>query len=211
MMKNAIKGLCIVLIAVCVCCCVPAVTVSYAERQMPTNIAASDEVAQNSLRICSDEKQIEAYGNIVRAKPVNAVIDDVPHDYMDAGYSTYETWVDVYSRVKGLVPGALRSVTLAVSSSTSRTITLSASAISSGRVSKIGVERINLQRYYHGRWLTVYTLSNRTSSNASRFSISQTRYRLISRDYYRVNATFIAVSNGVRTTVTRTTGSIRCR
>lgn len=205
MMKKTARILCAACAALFVC----GIFVTNADA-MPDEVRVKrDQVSEGVFSFDAYESQgyISATEDIINTTAVgnenvqtNAAYD-VWHNYPQ--HSSFAE--------KAIVVRSLRMVSLGITSNSTRTVTISASATSNGSVTALGLERIQLQRYCNGRWLTVFNRNNQVSINTSRFSFSITNASLISSGIYRVRATFVSYYGNMKTTVTRTTDAIRCR
>ncbi|MBQ9950158.1 MAG: hypothetical protein IJO93_05510 [Clostridia bacterium] len=158
--------------------------------------------------VSHDEILFEQAIDARRATERNPVMEETGDPY-----SVNDSWVidNIISRGGNTIHNSLCRVTLALSSRSGRCIFVSATAMSTGRLDKMGIVSLKLQRRYKDKWMTVHTVSNRYVYNSSRFLFSTTKYNLASGNYYRVISTFYGGTGYSTNTVTRTSGSIRCR
>ena len=106
---------------------------------------------------------------------------------------------------------SLTRVSVGISSTTARTVSVCASANANGSMNTIGFTTMKIQRFYKSRWMTVSTVSNVYSHNTSYFLYSTAKSCLVSGCYYRVQVTFFGDNGLTGTTVTKTSGAIRCK
>ena len=179
--------------------------------------AYSSSALNQSDFINSDSITIENNGDLKIFRKdsdsveLNALSDDIESGVNTARHSLFNAWSDFAEQTKDFGNPAIKRATVALSSNSRRSITISVTLCSNGKMRYLGFESLRLQRYYKGRWLTVYTADSRIAYNTSRFSYTETRSSLVSQGSYRAIVNFIAGTCGSTVTVSKTTGTIRCR
>ena len=106
---------------------------------------------------------------------------------------------------------SLTRVSVGISSTSARTVSICAAANANGMMNTIGFTTMKIQRFYKSRWMTVSTISNVYSHNTSYFLYSTAKSYLVSGCYYRVQVTFFGDNGFTGTTVTKTSSAIRCK
>lgn len=134
-------------------------------------------------------------------------------EFFSSANEVSDTWVVASECFKSTLEPISRMnvISLGLSSKSSRSIYISASARSCGTMDTMGLRVLRLQHYYKSRWVTVFTATNEYDYDISRFLFSTTRRNLVSGNYYRVVATFMSDTGSSVYYTTKTSGTIRCK
>ncbi len=170
-----------------------------------SNVINSDSITSD------DNSNLRIFYKDSDSVELSVLSDDIGSDVNTARHSLFNAWSDFSEQTRDFSNPIIKRATVALSSNSRRSITISVTLRSNGKMRYLGFESLRLQRYYKGRWLTVYTADSHIAYKTSRFSFTETRSSLVSKSSYRAIVNFIAGTCGSTVTVSKTTGTIKCR